>query len=344
LANELTLGVVDQSPIQRDGKAADALRNTVKLAQAAERFGYQRYWVAEHHSSAGFAGTAPEILIGQIAANTSRIHVGSGGVMLPHYSAFKVAEVFSMLDAFYPGRIELGIGRAPGSDQLTAAALAYPKQQVDVQHFPQQVVDVVGYMSGTMDAQHPFAKLHTQAGSQSETMPEVWLLGSSDYSAQLAASLGMPFAFADFFGSTGEHGPVVADMYRRQFKPSGYLSEPKLNVAVQVMCAESEERAQFIGSSRNLSKLNSMIGNRGGLMPPEEASAYQPNVAERQAMDSYMKGYVDGDPQQVREKLLAVAERYGTTDVSIVSNCYYYEDRERSYELVAEAFGLTPGN
>jgi len=343
LANELTLGVVDQSPIQRDGKAADALRNTVKLAQAAERFGYQRYWVAEHHSSAGFAGTAPEILIGQIAANTSRIHVGSGGVMLPHYSAFKVAEVFSMLDAFYPGRIELGIGRAPGSDQLTAAALAYPKQQVDVQHFPQQVVDVVGYMSGTMDAQHPFAKLHTQAGSQSETMPEVWLLGSSDYSAQLAASLGMPFAFADFFGSTGEHGPVVADMYRRQFKPSGYLSEPKLNVAVQVMCAESEERAQFIGSSRNLSKLNSMIGNRGGLMPPEEASAYQPNVAERQAMDSYMKGYVDGDPQQVREKLLAVAERYGTTDVSIVSNCYYYEDRERSYELVAEAFGLTPG-
>ncbi len=344
MANELTLGVVDQSPIQRDGKAADALRNTVKLAQAAERFGYQRYWVAEHHSSAGFAGTAPEILIGQIAANTSRIHVGSGGVMLPHYSAFKVAEVFSMLDAFYPGRIELGIGRAPGSDQLTAAALAYPKQQVDVQHFPQQVVDVVGYMSGTMDAQHPFAKLHTQAGSQSETMPEVWLLGSSDYSAQLAASLGMPFAFADFFGSTGEHGPVVADMYRRQFKPSGYLSEPKLNVAVQVMCAESEERAQFIGSSRNLSKLNSMIGNRGGLMPPEEASAYQPNVAERQAMDSYMKGYVDGDPQQVREKLLAVAERYGTTDVSIVSNCYYYEDRERSYELVAEAFGLTPGN
>jgi luciferase family oxidoreductase group 1 len=343
LANELTLGVVDQSPIQRDGKAADALRNTVRLAQAAERFGYQRYWVAEHHSSAGFAGTAPEILIGQIAANTSRIRVGSGGVMLPHYSAFKVAEVFSMLDTFYPGRIELGIGRAPGSDQLAAAALAYPKQQVDVQHFPQQVVDVVGHMSGTMDAQHPFAKLHTQAGSQSETMPEVWLLGSSDYSAQLAASLGMPFAFADFFGSTGEHGPAVADIYRRQFKASGYLSEPKLNVAVQVMCAESEERARFIGSSRNLSKLNSMIGNRGGLMPPEEASAYQPNVAERQAMDSYMKGYVDGDPQQVREKLLAVAERYGTTDVSIVSNCYYYEDRERSYELVAEAFGLTPG-
>ena len=344
MANELTLGVVDQSPIQRDGKAADALRNTVKLAQAAERFGYQRYWVAEHHSSGGFAGTAPEILIGQIAANTSRIHVGSGGVMLPHYSAFKVAEVFSMLEGFYPGRIELGIGRAPGSDQLTAAALAYPKQQVDVQHFPQQVVDVVGYMSGTMDAQHPFAKLHTQAGSQPETMPEVWLLGSSDYSAQLAAALGMPFAFADFFGSTGEHGPAVADMYQRQFKPSGYLSEPKLNVAVQVMCAESEERAQFIASSRNLSKLNSMTGNRGGLLPPEEASVYEPNEAERQAMDGYMKGYVDGDPQQVREKLLAVAERYGTTDVSVVSNCYYYEDRERSYQLVAEAFGLTPGD
>lgn len=341
METELTLGVVDQSPIQRNGKAADALRNTVKLAQVTEQLGYQRYWVAEHHSSAGFAGTAPEILIGQIAASTSRIRVGSGGVMLSHYSAFKVAEVFSLLESFYPGRIELGIGRAPGSDQVTAAALAYPKQQVDIQHFPQQVIDLVGHLSGTMDSQHPFARLNIQPGAQPESMPEIWLLGSSDYSAQLAAVLGMPFAYADFFGHTAEHGPAIAQIYRRQFKPSGYLSEPKLNVAVQVMCAESEERAHFVASSRNLSKLKSMIGNREGLLPPEEAFSYKPSEAEQSAMNGYMQGYVDGDPTQVKEKLLALSERYGTNDLGIVTNCYYFEDRVRSYELVAEVCGLS---
>jgi luciferase family oxidoreductase group 1 len=344
LVTELTLGVVDQSPIQRNGKAVDALQKTIDLAQAVEKMGYHRYWVAEHHSSGGFAGTAPEILIGQIAARTNRIHVGSGGVMLTHYSAFKVAEVFSMLEALHPGRIDLGIGRAPGSDQLTAAALAYPKGQVDVGHFPQQVVDVLGHLSGTMDTEHPFVKLKVQPGQQPETVPEIWLLGSSDYSARLAAEIGMPFSFADFFGHTTDHGPVVTEMYRRQFKPSGYLSEPKLNVTVQVMCADSEERAQFIASSRNLSKLNSMMGNRGGFIPPEEASMYQANDAEQQILGNYMKGYVDGDPQQVHAKLLAVSERYATTDINIVTNCYYFADRVRSYELVAEAFGMINPN
>lgn len=340
LNTKLTLGVVDQSPIQRDGKASDAIERTISLAQAVEKMGYSRYWVAEHHSSGGFAGTAPEILIGQIAARTEYIHVGSGGVMLTHYSAFKVAEVFSVLEALYPGRIDLGIGRAPGSDQLTAAALAYPKQQVDVAHFPQQVVDVVGHLSGTIDRDHPFARLAIQPGNQPDSMPEVWLLGSSDYSARLAAALGMPFSFADFFGHTTEHGPIVTELYSRQFKPSGYLSEPKLNVTVQVMCAESEDRARFIASSRNLSKLNSMMGNRGGFIPPEEASRYEPTDAEKQVIDSYMKGYVDGDPEQVHEQLLKVSERYGTDDINIVTNCYYFADRVRSYELVAESFGM----
>ncbi|HLY64858.1 MAG TPA: LLM class flavin-dependent oxidoreductase [Chloroflexota bacterium] len=339
---QLTLSVLDQSPVRCDGTAADALRESVELAKAAERLGYARYWVAEHHNSAGFAGTSPEILIGQIAANTKSIRVGSGGVMLTHYSSLKVAEQFRVLSAFYPDRIDLGIGRAPGSDQRTLAALAFPKQPVDVQHFPRQVVDLVNYLNGVVEEEHPYAKIRPQPGPTPEDKPEVWLLGSSDYSARVAAVLGLPFAFADFFGTTSDVGPAVAELYRREFQPSAHLSEPKLNVTVQVVCAETEERARFIGSSRNLSKLSAVTRKRVGLLPPEEASQYQPNDEERQALEGFTKGYLDGTPEQVRDKVWAAAERYGTTDVSIVTNAYHFEDRLRSYELVAEVFGLTP--
>lgn len=338
---ELTLSVLDQSPVRSDGTAAQALRETVQLATIAERLGYARYWVAEHHNTAGFAGTSPEVLIGQIASATSRIRVGSGGVMLTHYSALKVAEQFRVLSAFFPGRVDLGIGRAPGSDQLTAAALAYPKQQVDVgQHFPRQVVDLVNYLAGIREEGHPFAKIRPQPGPLPDDRPEVWLLGSSDYSARVAAVLGLPFAFADFFGTTGEIGPRVAELYRQEFQPSDHLREPKLNVTVQAICAETEEQAAFVGSSRNLSKLSASMGKRNGLLPPEEASRYQPSEQELEVMNRFRAGYVDGDPQQVRDKLLDVADRYGTSDVSVVTNCYRFEDRVRSYELIAEVMGL----
>jgi luciferase family oxidoreductase group 1 len=339
---QLTLSVLDQSPIRRDGTAAEALRETVALAQAAEKLGYARYWVSEHHNSAGFAGTAPEVLIGQIAANTEHIRVGSGGVMLTHYSALKVAEQFRILTAFYPGRIDLGIGRAPGSDQLTAAALAYPKQPMDVQHFPRQVVDLINYLSGIQEEGHPFAAIKPQPGPLLPDKPEVWLLGSSDYSARVAAVLGLPFAFADFFGTTHDIGPRVAQLYRGEFQPSAYLQEPKLNVTVQLVCAETAEQARFVGSSRNLSKLGSVTGRRTGLLPPEEASRYEPSERERDYLQGFVAGYLDGDPRQVRENLLRAAESYGTTDVSIVTNAYRFEDRLHSYELVAEVMGLLP--
>ncbi|HEX2173965.1 MAG TPA: MsnO8 family LLM class oxidoreductase, partial [Dehalococcoidia bacterium] len=178
MTDKLVLSVVDQSPVRQGEPAANALRETVELAQAAERLGYARFWVAEHHNTGSFAGTSPEILIGQIAAATRRIRVGSGGVMLSHYSALKVAEQFSILNAFFPGRIDLGLGRAPGSDQLTAAALSYPRSQIDIRHFPQQVADVLGYLHGTIGGDHPFARLRIQPGIPPETGPEVWLLGS----------------------------------------------------------------------------------------------------------------------------------------------------------------------
>src|SRR5579875_2322882 len=220
MSGQLSLSVLDQSPMRHGGTASQALRETVELARAVEGLGYKRYWVAEHHNAGSFAGTAPEILIGQIAAHTSTIHVGSGGVMLSHYSALKVAETFRLLSAFYPGRIDLGIGRAPGSDRQTAMALVYPRPMADINTFPRQVEDLVGFLSGRLPAGHPFAAIEAQPGPPPASVPDVWLLGSSDYSARLAAMLGLPFAFADFFGNAGDIGPQVADLYRRLFQPS----------------------------------------------------------------------------------------------------------------------------
>ena len=344
MPSDWTLSVVDQSPVRRGGTVHQALQETVQLAQACERWGYDRYWVAEHHNSSGLACTAPEILIGQIAANTKAIRVGSGGVMLTHYSALKVAEQFRMLETFYPGRIDLGIGRAPGSDQLTISALAYPKVPVDVQHFPQQVADLIGYLSGTLAEGHPFGELKAQPGGPPERLPGIWLLGSSDYSAQLAAALGLPFAFADFFGHTADHGPLVADIYRSRFRPSGYIQEPQMNVALQVICADTQERADFAASSRRMGRLFSMLGlnRQGGMVPPEEALAYQPNEQEMQVIEQSTKGFVVGTTDVVRAGIEEAAERYGTRDITIVSNCFYFEDRLRSYELVAQALGVLP--
>ena len=342
MADNLTLSVVDQSPMRRGGTASDALRESVRLAQVAEELGYRRYWVAEHHNSNSFTGTCPELLIGQIAANTHTIRVGSGGVMLPHYSALKVAEQFRILESFYPGRIDLGIGRAPGSDQLTAAALVYPRPQMDIQHFPRQVIDLLGFLSGNMEQGHPLAGVHAQPGPEPDSVPEVWLLGSSDFSARLAGTLGMPFSFADFFGNTGEHGPAMAELYRREFQPSQSLAGPKVNVTLQVMCAPTEEEALHLASSRKFNRVGSFLGLPHGLLPPDEAAAYPLSEDARQYIEQNNKGSIQGDPQQVRQRILEVAKLYGTTDVGIVTNCYSFEDRVRSYELVAEAVGIAP--
>ena len=195
----LTLSIVDQSPMRHGSTAREALLESVKLAQIAEKLGYERYWVAEHHNSGSFSGTSPEILVGQIAANTSSIRVGSGGVMLSHYSSLKIAEQFTVLNSFYPGRIDLGIGRAPGSDRKTAAALSYPKTLPNTDTFPQQIIDLMTYLSEDTNSSHPFTEIKVQSGLRSKTQPKIWLLGSSDYSAKLAAILGLPFCFADFF-------------------------------------------------------------------------------------------------------------------------------------------------
>jgi len=335
---KLTLSVVDQSPVRAGGTAAEALRETIELAVATEALGYARYWVAEHHNLPNFAGTSPEVLIGQIASRTSTIRVGSGGVMLPHYSALKVAESFRILESLYPGRIDLGIGRAPGSDQITAAALAYPGRPRDVRHFPQQVQDLLGYLSGSLESNHPFTEV--RAGPGCSTMPEVWLLGSRYDSAFLAAQLGLPFAYAHFFGIGVDDGPAIVEGYRKSFRPSAYLSEPKVNVGVQVLCAETQEEALRLAASRNLGRLQSVLGQGKGIPTVEEALSYPYRSDELAFMQQYYQSCIDGNPQQVKEGLEAIAERYQTSDISIVTICYGFAERVRSYKLVAEACGI----
>jgi luciferase family oxidoreductase group 1 len=336
---QLTLSVVDQSPVREGSTAGEALRETIALAVATEKLGYRRFWVAEHHNLPGFAGTCPEIMVGQIAAHTNTIRVGSGGVMLSHYSALKVAETFCLLESLYPGRIDLGIGRAPGSDQRTAAALAYPERPRDIRYFPEQVDDVLAYLADAVDPSHPFAGVH--AGPTPATMPEVWLLGSGVDSAYLAAQQGLPFSYAHFFGVGVEHGPAIVESYRHHFRPSAHLSEPLVNVAVQVLCAETETEARRLAASRNLVRLNVVRGRHRGVPSVEEALAYSYSSEELAYLEQFNRTTIDGDSQQVKEKLDRIAQFYQTTDLSIVTICYDFAARVRSYELVAEVCGLT---
>ena len=337
---KLVLSVVDQSPVREGDTAGDALRDTIELAAAVEKLGYERYWLAEHHSIPNFAGTSPEILIGHVAARTKTIRVGSGGVMLSHYSAFKVAENFRMLEALYPGRIDVGIGRAPGSDQMTAAALSYPKHPSDIRQFPQQVVDLIGHLSGELDESHIFSGI--QAGPVPTGMPNVWLLGSRYESAYMAAHLGLPFAYAHFFGIGVEEGPTIVEGYRKNFHPSKYLSEPKVNIGVQVLCADTEEEALRLASSRNLARLKSVTGRANGIPPVEDALAYQYAANEWAYTEQYRRLCVDGTPEQVKDRLDGLAELYQTNDLSIVTICHGFAERVRSYELVAEVCGIIP--
>jgi luciferase family oxidoreductase group 1 len=338
----LQLSVLDQSPVREGGTATDALQETIALAVATEALGYRRFWVAEHHNLGNFAGTSPEILIGQIAARTRTIRVGSGGVMLTHYSALKVAENFRLLQALYPGRIDLGIGRAPGSDSLTAAALAYPGPARDVRHFPQQVADVMAYLSNSLDRSHPFSGVHAGPG-QPAGIPEVWLLGSYVESAHMAAKMGLPFSYAHFFGNGAENGPLIVESYRRHFQPSAHLAEPLVNVGVHVLCAETEEEALRLATSRNLMKLRSALGVRSGVPSVEEALAYPYRPEELAYLEQVKQSYVDGNPQQVKAKLEDLAERYQTTDLTIVTICHGFAERVRSYELLAEVCELKSG-
>jgi len=332
---KLRLSVVDQSPVRKGGTAADALRESLALAERCDALGYERYWVAEHHSLPGIASTSPEILIGQIAARTRAIRVGSGGVMLTHYSAFKVAENFRMLETLFPGRIDLGLGRAPGSDQRTAAALAYPGPMRDVHRYPEQIDDLVAFLADDLPPGHRFQGIH--ASPTPGGVPEVWLLGSGIDSALLAAERGLPFSFAHFFGAHAGNGPAIVSAYRKHFASSRWCEAPRVHVGVMALCAPTQAEAEYHASSLKLSRLNLARGVHTGTASPEEALAHPYTPAELDYLARNTTPAAVGDPQQVIARLEELAAAYGTPELGIVTICFDFAARLRSYELIAEA-------
>ena len=329
----LRLGVLDQSPVRSGGGVAEAIHETLELAERCDRLGYSRYWLAEHHSTPGLAGSSPEVLIGQVAARTSRIRVGSGGVMLQHYSSLKVAESFRVLETLFPGRIDLGIGRAPGSDQLTARAL---RENANVEYFPQQIADLQGFLHGALPTGHLYAPV--LAMPTGPTAPEMWLLGSSDQSAAMAAHFGTGFSFAHFINQDG--GAEVTRAYRQQFKPSPWLESPRSSAAVFVVCADTEAEAQRLAKSRQLFIVRLYTGRAGRYPSIEEAESYPYTERELAILRHAQQRTVAGSPEQVRARLEALAADYEADELIVVTITHDPKARRRSYELLAKAFGL----
>jgi len=334
----MILSVLDQSPVRAGGTAAHAFSETIALAQAAERWGYHRYWLAEHHATEGLAGAAPEIMVARVAAATSAMRVGSGGVMLSHYSPLKVAEQFRVLETLYPGRIDLGIGRAPGSDQITARALQAGPGATGVEYFPNQVQDLLGYLGGGLPPDHPFARIRVTP--EPTTSPEVWLLGSSDQSALVAAYLGCAFSFAHFI--TDQGGLEVMAAYRDRFRPSARLAAPLGNIGLFVLCADTEAEAQRLAQSRDLWRLRLDQGYLGPVPSIAEAEAHPYSREERLRIAMNRRRMVIGAPEQVKERMLELGQRYGIEEIVAVTICHDFAPRLRSYELLAQAFELTP--
>ena len=327
----MKLSVLDQSPIAEGMSPQEALNNTVELAQHAEKLGFERFWVSEHHDSTSLAGSSPEVLIAHLAQNTSRIRVGSGGVMLPHYSSYKVAENFRLLEGLNPNRIDLGLGRAPGGMPMATMALHDGKPR-DVNRYPEQIDDLLGYLTDALPDAHPYQGL--TAAPMIKTMPEVWMLGSSPSSAMLAAQKGLPYTFAQFIN--GEGGPQYSQAYRNNFVPSEYLQEPKNIVAVFAICAETDEEAERVASSIDLSILMIEQGMRSNGTPsPEKAAAYQYTPFEEMRVRENRKRMVVGSPKVVKEKLLALSEQYQTDEIMLVSITYDFKDKLKSFELIA---------
>ena len=327
----LPLSIVDQSPISENFSGAQALRNSVDLARFAEELGYRRYWVAEHHGTPALACASPEVLIGAIAAATSRIRVGSGGVMLPHYSPLKVAETFSMLAALAPKRIDLALGRAAGTDPITTFALQRDRRQAGPDDFPAQLYELLGYLDDTLPDDHPFARLAQLPGRPE--LPVPWLLGSSPQSAIWAAELGLPYAFADFINPHGAE--IVAD-YRRRFEPSRHAEKPYTIAAVWALCADTDEEAHRIAAS---ARMMFTLFFRGQLIPIPSIEKALAFLAEQPKDDDPFRTHrraIVGGPATVRKGILDAAAEYEADEIMIVTITYAHEARRRSYELISQ--------
>ena len=325
---DVPLSVLDLSPVAAGTTAGQALRQTTELAERTEQLGYRRFWVAEHHNMPAIASSAPAVLIAHLAAATTTIRVGSGGVMLPNHAPLVVAEQFGTLEALHPGRIDLGIGRAPGTDQLTALALRRTMEGLSAERFPEELADLISLFTG----EDPEGRMTATPGLGD--MPAIWLLGSSGFSAQLAGLLGLPFSFAHHF-SAANTVPALA-LYRQHFRPSRWLQQPQAMVAVSAVCADTDERARWLTGPAALSFLQLRAGRPQPLASPEQAAAYPYTPSDRAFIWQRSDGQAVGSPETVGRQLAALLERTGADELMLTAMVYDIEDRIRSFELIAE--------
>jgi luciferase family oxidoreductase group 1 len=322
---DVPLSVLEVAPVAAGATAGAALRATTELAKRTEQLGYHRFWVAEHHNMPAIASSAPAVLLAHVAANTSTIRIGSGGVMLPNHAPLVVAEQFGTLHALHPGRVDLGIGRAPGTDQATALALRRTMEGLSAEDFPQELAELINFFTAEQER-------HITATPGRGEAPAVWLLGSSGFSAQLAGLLGLPFAFAHHFSAVNTL-PALA-LYRQRFRPSRWLDRPYAMVAVATICADTDERARWLAGPTALSFLRLRQGRPQALATPEEAAAYPYTDLERQFVADRWEGQAIGSPQTVRAQLEALLRDTEADELMLATMVYDIEDRIRSFELV----------
>jgi luciferase family oxidoreductase group 1 len=341
----MKLSILDQSIASAGQSQADSLRNTLALAQHAEALGYHRFWVSEHHSHPSIVGTAPEVLMAAIAARTQRIRIGSAGVMLPHYAPLKVAEQFRVLDALAPGRIDLGVGRAPGSDQRTSALLNadrhrsqdFPQQVLELQAWVQEGADLpAGSFTTGMPVGHPGHGVH--AFPHSPTAPTMWMLGSSDYGAQLAAQLGLPYAFAHFI-TDGQGAKDALDIYRSSFKPSAITPKPHPALCVWALAADTGQEAWHQFKSRQRWKMDRNLGHIGALPAPDDADRDY-SAAEQPRLNALRQDALVGTAAQVVAKLRVLSDALEVEEIAIITWTHGAAAQQRSYSLLAQAMGM----
>jgi luciferase family oxidoreductase group 1 len=330
------LSVLDVSPVASGSTSTEALRNTLDLAQLADQLGFTRYWLAEHHNTPLIASSAPEIMIGHVADATRRIRVGSGGIMLPNHTPLKVAETFRVLEALHPGRVDLGLGRAPGTDPLTAVALRRSRAALDADDFPQRLEDLLHFLDHGFPAGHPLERL--RAMPDDVPMPEIWLLGSSDFSAELSAQMGLRFAFAHHIQPLP--AVVALRMYREHFRPSEHLQQPESLIGVSVVCAETAARAEELARPLQLTLLRFRTGRMGRFPSIEEATNYPYSPEEKLLIQGNRGRSFIGSPARVKDQLIDLADEAQVDEIMVTTMTHEHADRRRSYELLAQAFRL----
>ncbi|GAA2745558.1 LLM class flavin-dependent oxidoreductase [Kitasatospora cinereorecta] len=329
------LSILDLATVGTGYTPGEALAATTELAQNAEEWGYHRFWVAEHHGMPGVASSVPAVLLAHLGAHTRTLRLGSGGVMLPNHAPLAVAEQFGLLEALHPGRIDLGLGRAPGTDQATARALRRGRPD-GADDFPEQLAELTQFLDGDFPDGHPYARL--SAVPQNASRPPVWLLGSSGFSARLAGRLGLPFAFAHHF-SAANTVPAL-DLYRSEFRASAVLDEPYALIGVSAVAADGEAAALRLARSAGLAMLRLRQGRPGLIPTPAEAEAYPYSMPEAEFLESWLENVVLGAPEQVADGLEALRRRTGADELMVTSHIHGRENRLRSYRLIAEAYGL----